>query len=76
MGSIRRHVCGEIGPNQPTEVKKNETMRLGLENPAAYIDDGWRNQSLAIYGRMCSSVSFLALLRFPGDLLRHVQKEN
>jgi len=43
-------------------VKKNETMGLGLENPAAYTDHGWRNQSLAIYGRMCSSVFFLALL--------------
>jgi hypothetical protein len=40
MGAfIGRHVCG-VGPHYPTEVKKNETMRLGLENPAAYTDDG------------------------------------
>jgi hypothetical protein len=65
---IGRDVYG-VGPNYPTEVKKNETMRLGLENPAAYTDDGWPYRSLAIYRRLCSSVFFWALLRFPGDLL-------
>ncbi len=58
MGAfIGRHVCG-VGPNYPPEVKKNETMRLGLEDPAAYTDDGWPYQSLAIYGRLCSGGFF------------------
>jgi hypothetical protein len=72
MGAfIGRHVCG-VGPNYPPEVKKNETMRLGLEDPAAYTDDGWPYQSLAIYGRLCSGGFFfctVAISRRPSVTL-------
>jgi hypothetical protein len=44
---------------------QNETMRLGLENPAACTDDGWPNQSLAIYGRQRFFLGTVAISRRP-----------
>jgi hypothetical protein len=58
---IRRHVCG-VGPNYPTEVKKNETMRLGLENPAAYTDNGWPYKYLILC--MFSQCNSLIICKF------------